>query len=104
MEDKNNWAKLNDDLNDLTNKLQDKIAEDESIDDLRQSFKDTLNNMSSVIKNISNVIESTVSKDEIKSDSKKLINNIYEEFETSIKHSMEKFTKNIKLNTFEEEE
>ena len=93
MEDKNNWAKLNDDLNDLTNKLQDKIAEDESIDDLRQSFKDTLNNMSSIIKNISNVIEGTVSDDEIKSASKKLINNIYEEFETSIKLSKEKFTK-----------
>jgi len=104
MEDKNNWAKLNDDLNDLTNKLQDKIAEDESIDDLRQSFKDTLNNMSSIIKNISNVIESTVSDDEIKSASKKLINNIYEEFETSIKNSKEKFSKSVKSYTFEEAE
>ena len=76
MENNNNWSKINDELSELINKFQNKATEDNLLEDLKISFKET--------------IEST--------------NNIYDEFENTIKNSKQNLIKNIKSDIAKEEE
>ena len=104
MENNNNWSKINDELSELINKFQNKATEDTLLEDLKTSFKETIDSMNNIFKNITVVVENTIKDDEIKHASRKLINNIYDEFENTIKNSKQNLIKNIKLDISREEE
>ncbi len=104
MENNNNWSKINDELSELINKFQNKATEDNLLEDLRTSFKETIENTNNIFKNLTGLIENTVKDDEIKSASKDLINTIYDEFEITIKNSKRNIIKNINSHISEEEE
>ena len=104
MENNNNWSKINDELSELINKFQNKATEDTLLEDLKTSFKETIDSMNNIFKNITDVVENTIKDDEIKNASRDLINNIYDEFENTIKNSKRNIIKNINSNISEEEE
>tara|TARA_Y100000748_G_scaffold302399_1_gene304543 strand:- start:2414 stop:2728 length:315 start_codon:yes stop_codon:yes gene_type:complete len=104
MENNNNWSKINDELSELVNKFQNKAIEDNLLDDLKFSFKETIESTNNIFKNISDVIENTIKDDEIKNASRELINNLYEEFENTVNISKQNLIKNIKLDISKEEE
>lgn len=104
MENNNNWSKINDELSELINKFQNKAREDTALEDLRTSFKETIESTNNIFKNLTGVIENTIKDDEIKNASRDLINNIYDEFENTIKNSKRNIIKNINSNISEEEE
>tara|TARA_B100001559_G_C16460410_1_gene603790 strand:- start:694 stop:1008 length:315 start_codon:yes stop_codon:yes gene_type:complete len=104
MENNNNWSKINDELSELVNKFQNKAIEDNLLDDLKSSFKETIESTNNIFKNISDVIENTIKDDEIKNASRELINNLYEEFENTVNISKQNLIKNIKLDISKEEE
>jgi len=104
MENNNNWSKINDELSELINKFQNKATEDTLLEDLKTSFKETIDSMNNIFKNITDVVENTIKDDEIKHASRKLINNIYDEFENTIKNSKQNLIKNIKSDISKEEE
>lgn len=104
MENNNNWSKINDELSELINKFQNKATEDNLLEDLRTSFKETIENTNNIFKNLTGLIENTVKDDEIKNASKDLINTIYDEFEITIKNSKRNIIKNINSHISEEEE
>jgi len=104
MENNNNWSKINDELSELINKFQNKATEDTLLEDLKTSFKETIDSMNNIFKNITVVVENTIKDDEIKHASRKLINNIYDEFENTIKNSKQNLIKNIKSDISKEEE
>ena len=104
MENNNNWSKINDELSELINKFQNRAIEDNALEDLRTSFKETIESTNNIFKNLTGVIENTIKDDEIKNASRHLINNIYDEFENTIKNSKRNIIKNINSNISEEEE
>jgi len=104
MENNNNWSKINDELSELINKFQNKATEDTLLEDLKTSFKETIDSMNNIFKNITVAVENTIKDDEIKHASRKLINNIYDEFENTIKNSKQNLIKNIKSDISKEEE
>ena len=104
MENNNNWSKINDELSELINKFQNKATEDNLLEDLKISFKETIESTNNIFKNITDVVENTIKDDEIKNASRDLINNIYDEFENTIKNSKRNIIKNINSNISEEEE
>jgi len=104
MENNNNWSKINDELSELINKFQNKATEDNLLEDLKISFKETIESTNNIFKNITDVVENTIKDDEIKHASRKLINNIYDEFENTIKNSKQNLIKNIKSDISKEEE
>jgi len=104
MENNNNWSKINDELSELINKFQNRAIEDNALEDLRTSFKETIESTNNIFKNLTGVIENTIKDDEIKNASRDLIKNIYDEFENTIKNSKRNIIKNINSNISEEEE
>ena len=104
MENNNNWSKINDELSELINKFQNKATEDDVLEDLRTSFKETIENTNNIFKNLTGLIENTIKDDEIKNASKDLINTIYDEFEITIKNSKRNIIKNINSHISKEEE
>jgi len=104
MENNNNWSKINEEFSELINKFQNRAIEDNALEDLRTSFKETIESTNNIFKNLTGVIENTIKDDEIKNASRNLINNIYDEFENTIKISKRNIIKNINSNISEEEE
>ena len=104
MENNKNWSKINDELSELTNKFQNKVTEDNLLEDLKTSLREAIESTNNILKNITDEIENTIKDDEIKIASKELINNIYDEFENTIKNSKQNTIKNINLNISVEEE
>ena len=98
MENNKNWSKINDELSELTNKFQNKVTEDNLLEDLKTSLREAIESTNNILKNITDEIENTIKDDEIKIASKELINNIYDEFENTIKNSKQNTIKNINLN------
>ena len=101
MEENKNWSEIRDEIIDISKKTRDKFDRDELVDDLKESLHNTIYNTSALLKNILNSFESTINDEEIKSESKEIIDSINLELKSTIKTIQEKLGR---LNyKFEEE-
>ena len=66
MTNKHNWNEIGKDISDFTNKVKIKLDEEDLVDDLKQSLKETIENTGSLIKNMISSVESTVNDEDIK--------------------------------------
>ena len=104
MTDKNNWSKFNKELSEISDKLQEKIEEEELVNDLKESVTSIIENTKGIFKTLSEIIESTTKDEEIKQASKELIKSINEEFETTLNKTKNKVGEYININNLQEEE
>ena len=74
------------------------------VEDLKESFKKTVENTTDIFKTLINTLESTISDEEIKHDSKKVVENISSELKNVINETKSKFTGITEVSTELEEE
>ena len=99
MEDNKKWDDISEDLSKVKKNVKDSLNEENIIDDLKDSLFESLENTSKLLKTILENIDSTIKDDEIRKDTKELINKINSEFVETLKSS----GLGIKDNLFEEE-
>ena len=98
----NNWSEISKNTADLSKKIKKKFQEETIVDDLKESFAETIENTSNILRSLTNTIDSTIKDEEIKKESKDIINKINKEIKENLKEISGKFSQNS-ASLFEEE-
>lgn len=111
MEEKENqnWKDISKDSADVTKKVKDSPDDENIVDDLKESLVDSIQNTSKLLTTIIEKIDSTIKDEEIRKETKEVINKINNEILDTIKDSKRLLkdyvtdTSESKNNLFEEE-
>jgi len=103
MEENKNWSDIGDEISDVSKKIKEKFDGDGLVDDLKESLHNTISNTSAILKNILANLESTINDEEIKRESKEVLDSISLELRSTIKATQEKLGSLIKNQKLEEE-
>ena len=99
-----NWSKISSELSDVSKKIKNKIEEEDLVDDLKQSFGESVESVSDILKKIITTIETTISDEDIKKQTKEVIFNINNEFELLADSSKKILNNLVKSDSKNEEE
>jgi len=99
----NNWSEIGKDISENLEKISKKLNEKNVTEDLKQSFKETIGQASNVIKQIVENIEITITDEEIKTETKKIIQDIIVEFESNVSNAGKKLADSLNFRNQEEE-
>jgi len=80
MNEEPKWSEISNDISKVAKKIKTSIDEEDLVEDLKDSFKTTIENTSQLINNIIKKVESTVSDEEIKKETGEIVDNINLEF------------------------
>ena len=94
----NSWDEISNDVSEIKKKIKDKAISENSIDDLKNSFRSTMENSKEILINLINSVDETVKDEEIRSETKEIIKKISNELSELIEDG-----KNKVINLFEEE-
>ena len=85
MDDKENknWSEITDDLKNVRKKIVKKVDDENLVNDIKQSFSETLQNTSDILDKLITKIENTINDEEIKSETSDLINNLKSQLSNS---------------------
>jgi rubrerythrin len=75
----NSWDEISNDVSEVKKKIKDKVASENSIDDLKDSFQLTIENSKEILKNLIAAVDETVKDEEIRSETKEIIKKISNE-------------------------
>jgi len=75
----NSWDEISNDVSEVKKKIKDKVASENSIDDLKDSFQLTIENSKEILKNLITSVDETVKDEEIRSETKEIIKKISNE-------------------------
>ena len=111
MEEKENqnWKDISKDSADVTKKVKDSPDDENIVDDLNESLVDSIQNTSKLLTTIIEKVDSTIKDEEIRKETKEVINKINNEIQDTIKDSRRLLkdyvteTSESKNNLFEEE-
>ena len=111
MEEKENqnWKDISKDSADVTKKVKDSPDDENIVDDLKESLVDSIQNTSKLLTTIIEKVDSTIKDEEIRKETKEVINKINNEIQDTIKDSRRLLkdyvteTSESKNNLFEEE-
>ena len=111
MEEKENqnWKEISKDSADVTKKVKDLPDDENIVDDLKESLVDSIQNTSKLLTTIIEKVDSTIKDEEIRKETKEVINKINNEIQDTIKDSRRLLkdyvteTSESKNNLFEEE-
>ena len=111
MEEKENqnWKDISKDSADVTKKVKDSPDDENIVDDLTESLVDSIQNTSKLLTTIIEKVDSTIKDEEIRKETKEVINKINNEILDTIKDSKRLLkdyvtdTSESKNNLFEEE-
>ena len=111
MEEKENQnlKDISKDSADVTKKVKDSPDDENIVDDLKESLVDSIQNTSKLLTTIIEKIDSTIKDEEIRKETKEVINKINNEIQDTIKDSRRLLkdyvteTSESKNNLFEEE-
>ena len=111
MEEKENqnWKEISKDIADVTKKVKDSPDDENIVDDLKESLVDSIQNTSKLLTTIIEKVDSTIKDEEIRKETKEVINKINNEIQDTIKDSRRLLkdyvteTSESKTNLFEEE-
>ncbi len=111
MEEKenHNWKEISKDIADVTKKVKDSVDDENIVDDLKESLVGSIENTSKLLTTIVEKVDSTIKDEEIRKETKEVINKINNEILDTIKDSrqiLKDYTIDIsesKNNLFEEE-
>ncbi len=111
MEEKENqnWKDISKDSADITKKVKNSPDDENIVDDLKESLVDSIQNTSKLLTTIIEKVDSTIKDEEIRKETKEVINKINNEILDTIKDSRRLLkdyvtdTSESKNNLFEEE-
>ena len=89
-DDNNNWSDMSEDIGKVAENFKGKMEEENLVDDLKQSFNETVENTSEAIKNLMSTVESVINDEEIKEETRELIKKINMELSNTVKKTGEK--------------
>jgi len=106
--EKENWKEISDDTSEVTKKAKDSLPEEDIVDDLKDSLFESIQSTSNLLKTLFEKVENTVKDDQIRSETKDIIDKINSEILDTVKDSGEKLKNFINEyseinNLFEEE-
>ena len=104
MDKNNNWQDISDDISDLSKKIKDNLTEESLVGDLKDSLNSTIQASGEILKNISNAVQETVKDEEIKSETKHVLEKINIELKNVVNQVSDKIGINIDGLTSKEEE
>ena len=89
MEEKENqnWKEISKDSADVTKKVKDSPDDENIVDDLKESLVDSIQNTSKLLTTIIEKVDSTIKDEEIRKETKEVINKINNEIQDTIKDS-----------------
>ena len=88
MEEKNkNWQQISEDISNVTKKVKDSVSDENIVDDLKDSLFESMQNTSKLLKTIIEKVDTTINDDEIRNETKEVINKINNEILDTIKDS-----------------
>ncbi len=79
MSDEQKWSDISKDMANVAKKIKSNIDEEDLVEDLKDTFKNTIENTSQLINNIIKTVETSVTDEEIKKETKEIVNNINSE-------------------------
>ena len=103
MSKEDNWSKISENASDLSKKIKNKTYEENLVEDIKGSFKETIENTSDILNILSETIDTTVKDEEIKKESKEIINKISKEIQENLEDVTGKFSSNKNFSVDEEE-
>ena len=92
MDKENQWSEINKNVADIAKKVKSKIDEEDLVEDLKDSFKKTIESTTEIFKTLINTLESTIGDEEIRQESKNVVENISLELKGVISETKSKFT------------
>jgi len=103
MSKEDNWSKISENASDLSKKIKNKTYEENLVEDIKGSFKETIENTSDILNILSETIDTTVKDEEIKKESKEIINKISKEIQENLEDITGRFSSNESSSSDEEE-
>ena len=82
---------MTDDIKNERKKIVKKVDDEDLVNDIKQSFSETLQNTSDILDKLITKIENTINDEEIKSEASELINNLKSQLSNSFSGSEETF-------------
>ena len=104
MDKNNNWQNISDDISDLSKKIKDNLTEESLVGDLKDSLNSTIQASGEILKNITNAVHETVKDEEIKSETRDVLEKINNELKNVVSQVSDKIGINIDDFTTKEEE
>ena len=87
----------------MTKKIKDRVSQENLVDDLKDSFKSTIDTSSEILKNLIKAIDETVKDEDIKSESKEVVKKITNELGVALDSTKSKISTIFNEVTSEEE-
>ena len=103
MREENSWKEFSDDITNISKKIKSSIADEENIEDLKNSLKTTKESISDNFNELAQIVENTVKDEEIKKDALNLVNNLKHEMSNFYETTKDKFSEVLNFYSLEEE-
>ena len=103
MNEENNWKEFSDDLTNMSKKIKSNITNEENVEDLKNSLKETKESISRSFNELFQIVENTVKDDEIKEDALNLVNKLKNEMSNFVDSAKEKVSEAANFKLSEEE-
>ena len=86
-ESNQNWKEISEEISNVRKKVKDSLSEENLVEDLKDSLFETVQNSSKLLKTIIQKVEFTIKDEEIRDETKEVINKINEEIRDMLKDS-----------------
>ena len=103
MNQENNWKDFSNDISNISKKIKSNFTDEENIEDLKKSLKDTVDSISNSFNDLAQIVEDTVKDEEIKEDALNLVKKLKDEMSSITDTAKEKVSGILNLNITEEE-
>ena len=97
MDQENNWKDFSNDISNISKKIKSNFTDEENIEDLKKSLKDTVDSISNSFNDLAQIVEDTVKDEEIKEDALNLVKKLKDEM-SSITDTAKEKVSGIHLN------
>ena len=103
MNEENSWKEFSDDISNMSKKIKSNITDEENIEDLKNSLKETRESISNSFGELIQIVENTVKDDDIKEDALNLVNKLKHEMSNFVDSAKEKVSEAVNFKLSEEE-
>ena len=91
-EDKNSWSEITDDISDVTKKIKNKIDEEDLVEDLKSSFRETVESTSEIMNSLLAIVDKSIKDNEIKKDTREIVQKINDEIFSALSETKNKIS------------
>ena len=103
MSEENSWKEFSDDISNMSKKIKSNMTDDENIEDLKNSLKETRESISNSFGELIQIVENTVKDDDLKEDALNLVNKLKHEMSNFVDSAREKVSEAVNFKLSEEE-